>query len=376
MALTGWLVMAAPTVWAQQKPAPQPQRAQPAPTASQGPLDERIIRLEQRILDLQTVIGTLQTFVRDGGVVPTQGGFPPAGGEGIPGGGIGPGGAPSELSIRVLALETQIKALTTQMGHIASRLDQGIPAAGAPLQQGGLPLPGGQPVPQGQPFGAPVAGGPLGQSQPPLASDPILGRDSQPGLPGFGTSTAGPPAQSPFSDPGPSPQGHAGLQPPPPRFSPPVIPQPAVPQPAIQPLAVSPPVIPGAGGGARAVYDASYESFLRNDFQSAGSGFQRFVKSFPDDQLTSNAYYWLGRTHYARRQYEPAAKAFLSGYKRDKKNPIAPDALLHLGMSLGAMGEKEAACSTLGAISKQFPNAPPTLKQDVGEQLKRTGCKG
>lgn len=348
-ALAGWLVIGAPPVWAQQQGAQQ-QGAQPAPAAPQGPLDERIVRLEQRILDLQTVIGTLQSFIRDGGGVPAQEGFPPAGGNG---GGV----APSELSIRVLALETQIKALTNQMEQIASRLDQINAGAGVP------------PTRQDQSFGAPPAGEPYGQTQPQRRLGSRPGHDPQPGAPRFDTGTGGPQLQNPFADPGPAPQAQAGAQPPPQPFPPTVVPPSAVP-----PSVVSPAAVPGAQGGARAVYDASYESFLRNDFQRAGSGFQSFVKTFPDDQLISNAYYWLGRTHYARRQYEPAAKAFLAGYKKDKKNPIAPDALLHLGMSLGAMGEKEAACSTLSAIAKQFPDVPASLKQDVGEALKRTRC--
>ncbi|MHA1164932.1 MAG: tol-pal system protein YbgF [Alphaproteobacteria bacterium] len=353
MALAGWLVTGAPAVWAQQQGAPQ-QAAQPvpAPATPQGPLDERILRLEQRILDLQTVIATLQTFVRDGGGVPLQQGFPPGGGEGGSGG-VMPGGGPSELSIRVLALETQIKALTTQMEQIATRLDQGNFGAGAPPQQGALH--------------------PQGQDQLQRTPGLLPGNEPRMGIPGFSTSTDTPPSQNPFSDPGPAPQAQAaqqapqvqaGVQPPPQPFPPAVVP----------PSEVPPAVVPGAGGGARAVYEASYESFVRNDFQRAGIGFQSFVKTFPDDELISNAYYWLGRTHYARRQYEPAAKAFLAGYKKDKKNTIAPEALLHLGMSLEAMGEKGAACSTLGAISKQFPNLPETLKRDVANVLKRTGC--
>jgi tol-pal system protein YbgF len=384
-ALAGWLVIGAPVVWAQQQQAPQ-QVAQPGPAAPRGPLDERILRLEQRILDLQTVIGTLQTFVRDGGGVPPQAGFPPAGGQGnvaggVEGGGFTPSGGPSELSIRVLALETQIKALTAQMERIATRLDQGNTGAGAPLQQGAL-----HPQGQNQPQGAP--------GLPPISNP-------QSGVPGFNMSRTGPPSPNPFADPGPAPQAQpgqqvpqvqpsqqvpqvqpsqqvpqaqAGLQPPPQPF-PPVGAPPVGAPPAGTPPPVVPPVaVPGAGAGPRAIYEASYESFLRNDFQRAGSGFQRFVKIFPGDQLISNAYYWLGRTHYARRQFEPAAKAFLAGYKSDKKNSIAPEALLHLGMSLAAMGEKEAACSTLDAISKQFPGIPETLKRDVSKLLKRTGC--
>ena len=375
-ALAGWLVIGAPVVWAQQQQAPQ-QVAPPEPAAPRGPLDERILRLEQRILDLQTVIGTLQTFVRDGGGVPPRAGFPPAGGQGnvaggVEGGGFTPSGGPSELSIRVLALETQIKALTTQMERIATRLDQGTTGTGAPLQQGAL-HPQGQNQPQGAPGFPPVS-------------------NPQSGVPGFNMSRTGPPSPNPFADPGPAPQAQtgqqvpqaqtgqqapqaqAGLQPPPQLFPPVVTPPAGTPPPVAPPVGVPPVAVPEAGARPRAIYEASYESFLRNDFQRAGSGFQRFVKTFPDDQLISNAYYWLGRTHYARRKFEPAAKAFLAGYKRNKKNSIAPEALLHLGKSLAAMGEKEAACSTLDAISKQFPGIPETLKRDVSKLLKSTGC--
>ena len=65
-------------------------------------------------------------------------------------------------------------------------------------------------------------------------------------------------------------------------------------------------------------------------------------------------------------------KALLAGYKKNKKSAIAPDALLLLGMSLAQLGEKDAACSTLGAIAKQFPDAPDKLKQDVASVQKRT----
>lgn len=350
LALAGWQVMVVPAARAQQQAVPPVPVPVPVTATPQGPLDERIVRLEQRILDLQTVIATLQTFVRDGGGIPPQAGFPPAGDSG----GVTPGGGPSELSLRMLALETQIKALTSQMEQISLRLDQGNSGGGALPRQGALPQ-----QQQGQQFGTPLSADPSIQNQ--SAGAPVTqpGLDQQPGVPGFNTSTASPQLKNPFADPGPAPQAQAGLQPPPQPFPPAATPSVA---------------LPGAGRGARAVYEASYESFLRKDFQSAGSGFQSFVKSFPDDELVSNAYYWLGRTHYARRQYEPAAKAFLAGYKKDKKNSIAPESLLHLGMSLGSMGEKEAACSTLGAIAKQFPNAPETLKRDVADIRKRTGC--
>ncbi len=331
IAFAGWGVIWVPKVTAQDKPAPQ--NAQTAPTQPSGDANERIARLEQRILDMQSVIATLQSFVKGSGGATTQDGLPSVGGPPVSG---GPGGAPSEVNIRVLALETQIRAITAQLEQISRKLGQ-IPA-GAPA------LPGGQSGVEPPP-GPQVPGQPgqfASNAQPP---------------PQFGTTTTAPPPANPFDkvmQQGSAPQ----------------------PPPASGQSAALPPLtgLPAVSGGARGIYDASYQNFLRNDLRSAEQGFSSFVKTYPDDPLASNAFYWLGRTHFARKKFEPAAKAFLAGYKKDKKSAIAPDALLHLGMSLAQLGEKDAACSTLKAISKQFPDAPAKLQKDAASAVKRARC--
>ena len=318
-----WFV---PIASAQQQPAPS--QAQRAPTQRAGQ-QERISQLEQRILELQSVIATLQTFAQQGGSAQSSAGGVPTGGS---------GGGPSELSIRVSALETQIRALTGQMEQLNSRLN----GAAAPSVATAPPQPGPAPARPGADFGAattqPQTPAPYGATSPPATLQSA-----------------------------PAPQERPPWQADPNALTP--SPIPALPQ-----TAGLPPLQGGQGSGARAAYDVSYQSFLRNDLQSAERGFRSFVETYPNDQLTSNAYYWLGHTHFARQQFEPAAKAFLAGYKNNKKGAVAPDSLLHLGKSLAALGEKEAACSTLKAVSKQFPTAPGQLQQEVSAELNRAGC--
>ena len=330
-AFAGWTSVRAPEAEAQQQAVPQQAQA-----SSPGDVNERMERLEQRITDLQTVIGTLQTLVRGGAASPAPDGLPPEGNRQEAGGATG-GGAPSELSIRVLALETQIRALTGQIEHITGKLDQidaRLGAGAGPLQQEQ------QPAQPGERQGGIQS--PSSRERQPNGGNTRLTGPSQP-VPQFGNTAATPPAANPVA-----------------------------PQKQAQTLSSAGAAI--QGGSARAVYDASYQSFLRNDLQRAEQGFRNFVNTYPDDTLTGNAYYWLGRTLYDRKQFEPAAKAFLAGYKKDKKSTIAPDSLLHLGKSLTQLGEKDAACSTLVAITKQYPDAPETLKQDTATALKRASC--
>ena len=349
IAFVGWGLVWVPQVKAQDKTAPE--NAQGVAAKPAGDLSARIARLEQRILDMQGVIATLQSFVGDGSGVSAPGGLPPGGSPPAAG---STGSAPSEVNIRVLALETQIRALTGQMEQISAKLNQisgGTGAGTPPLRSGHQLGPGQQPGAASQPASPQLqASGGGAQFESP----------AQP-VPQFGTTATAPAPASPFEQAM--------------RAQPHPAPAPQVSSPDHQTAQLPP--VPGlsAGGvGARGIYDASYQNFLRNDLTAAEQGFSSFVNSFPDDPLTSNAYYWLGRTHFERKRFEQAAKAFLAGYKKDKKSAIAPDALLHLGMSLVQLGEKDAACSTLGAINKQFPDAPDKLKQDAATALKSARC--
>jgi TolA-binding protein len=47
---------------------------------------------------------------------------------------------------------------------------------------------------------------------------------------------------------------------------------------------------------------------------------------------------------------------------------------LRLGQSLAALKEKEAACATLGEITRKYPKATVNVKQAAERELKRAGC--
>ena len=306
--MAGWGGVFAAPVLAQQQGAP-------AAESSGSALDERILRLEERIQDLQSVIGTLQSFIRDGGGTRAPGALPPQDGQGASAGAEG-----SEVSIRVLALETQINALTGQMGQIAARLNQ--------MES----QPGLQPESQSGALFSPAQRGEAEAAAPAQA-------------PQAGTAAPAPLSTMPFAREATQPR-------------------------ASQQLAAP----PGGGEGPQATYDASYQNYLRNDFAASENGFRSFIATYANDPLIANAYYWLGRTHFERRQFKPAAEAFMAGYKKDNESVIAPDALLHLGLSLAQLGEKEAACSTLDVVSKQFPDAADSVKQETADAIQRVRC--
>jgi tol-pal system protein YbgF len=112
----------------------------------------------------------------------------------------------------------------------------------------------------------------------------------------------------------------------------------------------------------------------RKDYALAEEGLRAFLKKHPGDRLAPDAHYWLGESLYQRQRYRDAAESFLTISSRYEKSGKAPDALLRLGQSLAALGEREAACATLGEVTRKYPNAAAGIKQGAEREQKRAKC--
>lgn len=128
-----------------------------------------------------------------------------------------------------------------------------------------------------------------------------------------------------------------------------------------------------ASGDPEVIYERSYESLLRRQFNDAEVGFRGFLEQHRDHSLAGNAQYWLGETYYVQGDYKQAAQAFLSGYRDFPKSRKAADSLLKLGLSLNRLGQKEQACAAYMQVGSQFPKAVEARKRAQSE-IKRAGC--
>jgi tol-pal system protein YbgF len=121
-------------------------------------------------------------------------------------------------------------------------------------------------------------------------------------------------------------------------------------------------------------YDLAYGYVQHRNFGLAEDTFRDFLHKYPTDKLAPDAQYWLGESLFQDRQYHDAAESFLAVSTKYENAPRAPDALLRLGQSLAALGEKEAACASLGEVLRKYPHASVSVKQGVDREQKRTHC--
>jgi TolA-binding protein len=87
-----------------------------------------------------------------------------------------------------------------------------------------------------------------------------------------------------------------------------------------------------------------------------------------------DAQYLLAQSLQGQQRYQEAALAFDDAYNMNHRGSRAPNALLGLAMTLGAIDQKAAACDTLRTLHAQFPAPPHYLVQPIASERHRLGC--
>ena len=154
--------------------------------------------------------------------------------------------------------------------------------------------------------------------------------------------------------------------------APPVLVPPQSGQPANPPVVQSFTALPP--GTAKERYDHAMKLLFERRWDETEFALQQFIDGHPDHVLVSNAYYWLGETHYVRKDYERSAIIFADGYKKLPQGNKAPDILLKLGLSLVSLGRNEDACLTFDELSRLFPDVPKAFKQQANKAKQKAGC--
>ncbi|WP_420406182.1 tol-pal system protein YbgF [Nisaea sp.] len=121
-------------------------------------------------------------------------------------------------------------------------------------------------------------------------------------------------------------------------------------------------------------YKHAFAYLQKQDFDSAEQALSLFLERHPESPLAGNAMYWLGETHYVRKDFSLAAKTFATGYTDYPGSSKTADNLLKLGFSLARMDRKEDACVTFEKLRADFPNASDNIKRRADAERKRIGC--
>lgn len=109
----------------------------------------------------------------------------------------------------------------------------------------------------------------------------------------------------------------------------------------------------------------------QGDFRGAADLFATFTQTYPGGPLTPDAGYLRGDALNRAGDVPGAARAWLDAFSADPEGPRAADNLLELGKALGALGQHNEACTSLGEVQARFPGSEaagrvPAAKSSLG----------
>ena len=122
------------------------------------------------------------------------------------------------------------------------------------------------------------------------------------------------------------------------------------------------------------IYKYAYNMLIEENFDEAESSFKTFIGEHPNDDLASNAYYWLGETYYVQKKFQLAAISFAKGYQRFPKGNKALDQLFKLALTFLNLGKNDDACASFSKLETEFPNAPKRISNRAKDYQKRAKC--
>jgi tol-pal system protein YbgF len=121
------------------------------------------------------------------------------------------------------------------------------------------------------------------------------------------------------------------------------------------PAAAPPPTASVAPPPATTLFENAFRDQNAGRFDLAISGYNDFLKFYPEDPNAARAQLNIGEAHRGQKKYDQAAQDYDAVIERYPASDITPDAYLLKGMALKEAGKKADAATTFRALITKYP---------------------
>jgi tol-pal system protein YbgF len=144
-----------------------------------------------------------------------------------------------------------------------------------------------------------------------------------------------------------------------------------------QAAAAAPEIAPApaaAPAGPKEEYEEAVTTLKAGKFEAAEKSLASFLAKNPKSKFAPAATFNLGESFFLRERYREAAERYLEISQKFAHSAQAPDALLRLGQSLGAMGAREQACASFNEIGVKYPGSAARIREAAQRERKKLQC--
>jgi tol-pal system protein YbgF len=104
-------------------------------------------------------------------------------------------------------------------------------------------------------------------------------------------------------------------------------------------------------------YEAAHNLFKANKQQNSIAAFQDFLKKYPDSALAANAYFWIGVSYSALKDYKNAIANYQTVVVKYPTNQKAPGALMSVATCYQELNDLAATKKALKQVIANYPDS-------------------
>jgi tol-pal system protein YbgF len=129
---------------------------------------------------------------------------------------------------------------------------------------------------------------------------------------------------------------------------------------------------PALAIGEQADFERAQEALAQGDFRGASDLLATFSATYPGSPVSQQAELLRGKALDGLGDTTAAARAYLAAFSGNPQGQYASEALLKLGVALGAVGQVQDGCITLAEVAVRFPGDPNVLESQSA--MRNLGC--
>ncbi len=110
------------------------------------------------------------------------------------------------------------------------------------------------------------------------------------------------------------------------------------------------------------LYKSALGDYMSAKYALSSSEFGDVIKSYPDNPLAGNSYYYQAEIQYRGGHYAEAIKGYDSVLDQFPQSSKVPPSRLHKGLALIALKQNDAGVRELRSLIQRFPNSPESMQ--------------
>ncbi|UCF87484.1 MAG: tol-pal system protein YbgF [Nitrospiraceae bacterium] len=113
----------------------------------------------------------------------------------------------------------------------------------------------------------------------------------------------------------------------------------------------------GSIGDIKNTYMDAYSTFKEGKFSDSREKFEALLKTYPENEYSDNARFWIGESYYREKNYEDAILAYEELIKTNPTSEKVPGAMMKQGLSFYELKDSETGEIILEKLIKDFPDS-------------------